>query len=78
MRIIEVDSVPKRRGNRHDLQSVIKTFVESDAKFCRIELAPDEYKSWKVCYSCLRIASKRSGHKIKVQCRNEDVYLVKE
>ncbi len=77
MKLIEVDSVPKRRS-KHDLQDVMKSFINSDSKICKVELADNDYKSWKVCYSCLRVAAIRSGLRIKVKCRGEDVYLVKE
>lgn len=78
MKIIEVDSIPKKRANRHNLQDVIKSFIESDAKFCRIELADGEYRSWRICYGCMYVAVKRSGYKIKVKCRDGNVYLVRE
>lgn len=39
MRFVEVDVLPKRKATRHNLQDMIRSFVESDAKFVKIELA---------------------------------------
>ena len=48
MRIVEVDRLPNKRASRHNLQDMIKTFVDSDAKFVKIELAEEDYKSTRV------------------------------
>ncbi len=45
MKIVEVDKLPKKRASRHDLQDIIKAFVDSDAKYAKIELAEGDYKS---------------------------------
>lgn len=78
MRIVEVDRLPKKKASRHNLQDMIKTFVDSDAKFVKIELAEEDYKSVKVCYSCMKVACGRSGYSVKVKMRDSEVYLVKE
>lgn len=78
MRIVKVDSIPKKAGTRHDLQDIIKRFVDSDAKFCKLELADGEYKSLNICYNCMHVAVKRSGTNIHVRRRGDEIYLVKE
>lgn len=78
MRIVEVDRLPKKRASRHNLQDMINGFVNSDAKFVKIELAEGDYKSVKVCYNCMKVACGRSGYSVKTKMRNNEVYLVKE
>lgn len=68
MKLIPVEAVPKRRG-RHHLQDLIEEFVRGDAQH--------DYKSEKVCRSCLGVAAKHSGHPIKVSLREGVVYLSK-
>lgn len=41
MKIVEVDKLPMRRATRHNLQDIIKGFVNSDARFVKIELAEE-------------------------------------
>lgn len=78
MRFVEVDVLPKRKATRHNLQDMIRSFVESDAKFVKIELAEGDYKSMSVCYGCLGVACRRSGYAVKAKMRDNEVYLVKE
>ncbi len=76
MKLIPVNEIPERRG-QHRLQDLIKEFAESDAKIVKIDFNNHDYKSSKVCRSCLSIAAKRSGHPIKVSIRGEEVFLSK-
>lgn len=76
MKLIPVEAVPQRRS-RHHLQDLIEEFVRSDAKVVKIDLSEHDYKSAKVCRSCLGIAAKRFGHTIKVSLREGVVYLSK-
>lgn len=76
MKLIPVGEIPGRRG-RHHLQDLIKEFVESDAKIVKIDFNDHDYKSSKVCRSCLGVAAKKSGHPIKVSIRGEEVFLSK-
>ena len=78
MKIVEVDKLPMRRATRHNLQDIIKGFVNSDARFVKIELAEGDYKSVKVCYNCMKVACGQSGYSVKTKMRNNEVYLVKE
>ena len=70
MKLIPVEAVPKRRG-RHHLQDLIEEFARSDA------FSEHDYKSEKVCRSCLGVAAKHSGYPIKVSLREGVVYLSK-
>lgn len=76
MKFIPVEAVPKRRS-RHHLQDFIEEFVRSDTKVVQIDFSEHDYKSAKVCRSCLGIAAKHSGHPIKVSLREGVVYMSK-
>ena len=72
-----VEKLPKRKRPRHRLQDFIEKFVNDDHKIAKVNLDEHDYKSLKVCYSCLRVAVQRSGRLVKVMMRGSDVYLVK-
>lgn len=76
MKLIPVESVPKRRS-RHHLQDLIEKFVNGEAKNVKIDFSDHDYKSSKVCRSCLGVAAKKSGYPIKVSIRGNDVFLSK-
>ena len=76
MKLIPVEAVPKRRG-RHHLQDLIEEFVKSDDKVVKIDFSDHDYKSAKVCLSCLGVAAKQSGYPIRVSLREGIVYLSK-
>ncbi|WP_295757853.1 hypothetical protein [uncultured Oscillibacter sp.] len=76
MKLIPVEAVPKRRG-RHHLQDLIEEFVKGDAEVVQIDFSDHDYKSAQVCRSCLGVATKKSGHPIKVSLREGVVYLSK-
>ena len=76
MKLVPVESIPGRR-TRHHLQELIEEFVNSDAKNVKIDFSSRDYKSGKVCRSCLGIAAKKSGHPIKVLIRGDEVFLSK-
>ncbi len=77
MKFIQVDSIPKRNAYRHSLQAYIDDFVNSDAQFVQIELSENDYKSYRICANCFRVAIKRSMLPIKVYVRKGNVYLGK-
>ncbi len=77
MKLTPVDSIPKRRASRHNLQDFIEEFVNSNAEFVRIDLSEHDYKSYIVCANCMRVAVKRSKRPIKVFIRDGNVYLSK-
>lgn len=76
MKLIPVETVPKRRS-RHHLQDLIEEFVNGDAKNVKVDFRDHDYKSSKVCRSCLGVAAKKSGHPIRVSLRNDEVFLSK-
>lgn len=76
MKLIPVEAVPKRRG-RHHLQDLIEEFIRSDERVVKIDFSDHDYKSEKVCRSCLGVAAKKSGYPIKVSLREGVVYLSK-
>lgn len=76
MKFVEVESIPKRRS-KHHLQDFIEEFVNSDANVVKVIFSDHDYKSSRVCRSCLGVAAKKSGHHIKVSIRGEEVFLSK-
>lgn len=76
MKLIPVESVPKRRG-KHRLQDMITGFVNSDDKIVRIDFNEHDYKSARICRSCIGSAVKRSGHPIRVSIRGNEVFMRK-
>lgn len=76
MKLIPVEFVPKRRG-RHHLQDLIEEFMRGSDKIVKIDFFERDYKSAKVCRSCLGVAAKHSGYPIKVLLREGVVYLSK-
>lgn len=77
MKLEPVEFVPKRRA-KHHLQDLIEEFVNSDAKNVKVIFSDYDYKSSKVCRSCLGIAAKTSGYQIKVSLRDGEVFLSKQ
>ena len=76
MKFEKVEFIPKRR-TKHHLQDFIEEFISSDAKIVKVIFSDEDYKSSKVCRSCLGVAVKQSGHPIKVSLRGEEVFLSK-
>ena len=76
MKLIPVESIPKRRS-KHHLQDLIEEFVNGDAKIVKVDFNDHDYKSSKVCRSCLGVAAKKSGYRLKVSLRNDEVFLSK-
>ena len=76
MKMIPVEAVPNRRP-RHHLQDFIEEFARSNDQVVMIDLDEHDYKSAKVCRSCLGVAAKKSGYPIKAKIRDGVVYLTK-
>ena len=76
MKFVEVESIPKRRA-RHHLQDFIEEFINSDAKIVKVIFSNHDYKSSRVCQSCLGVAAKKSGCRIRVSLRGDEVFLSK-
>lgn len=76
MKLIPVESVPKRRS-KHHLQDLIEEFVNGDAEIVKVDFNEHDYKSCKVCRSCLGVAAKKSGYHLRVSLRNGEVFLSK-
>jgi len=76
MKFIPVDDIPMRRS-KHDLRQFIEDFIESDAKIVKVIFSDQDYKSSRVCRSCLGVAVTKSGYNIKAVIRGEEVFLKK-
>lgn len=76
MKLVPVESLPKRRS-RHYLQDIIEEFVNSNADIVKVDFSDHDYKSAKVCRSCLGVAAKKSGYYIKAAIRDGEVFLRK-
>lgn len=77
LKMEKVEKVPEVSNSKKKLQQFIEDFVNGDAEVVKVHFEETDYKSADVCCSCLRIAITRSGHKIKVFKRGEDVYMAK-
>lgn len=77
VKLIAVDKLPTRRSN-NGILPIIEEFANSDAKIAKIEYAPTDYKSPKICQTTFYQSIKRSGYKnIKVRIRQGEIYLEK-
>lgn len=74
IKMIPVDDIPETRP-RHDLCGFIEEFV--DSKNLAVKVVFNGYKSAMTCYKSLWVAAKKSGYRIKVVIRGDDVYLRK-
>lgn len=76
MKLTYVEEVPvvQRRG-RHNLQGLIKEFVNSD--IARVDWTEKDYKNAYICRQCIARAVLISGHKIEVFKRGNEVYMMK-
>lgn len=77
MKLVKVKELPKGKASKHNLQNTIQEFVNSDDRIVKVDIDAHEYKSIRVCYSCMGVAAKRSKHPVKVHIRNGVVYLEK-
>ena len=77
MKLIPTEVLPKKKCARHDLQGLIHGFVDGGDNIVRVDITETDYKSPRVCYSCMTAAVRRSGYPVKVRIRNSQVYLVK-
>lgn len=77
LKMEKVNEVPEVSNAKKKLQQFIEEFVNDDAEVVKIHFDETDYKSAKVCCCSLRLAIIRSGHKIKVFKRGEDVYMAK-
>lgn len=76
MKLIPVESIPKRRS-KHHLQDLIEEFVNGNVEIVKVDFNDHDYKSSKVCRSCLGVVAKKSGYHLKVSLRNNEVFLSK-
>lgn len=77
MKLVFVEELPEKRRSKHRLQILIEEFANGENEVARIDLDEHDYKSPRVCYSCMLTAVKRSARRVKVRMRDNDVYLVK-
>ena len=80
MKLVEVKELPEKRCGKKDLRSMINKFVNSDAKFCRVEFVVGvDYKNIEACRSSISGAINKSGHKnVHTRVINDELYLVKK
>lgn len=77
MKFVKVNDIPKNERGWHSLQDMIEQFVNSDIKIVKVDFDEHDYKSLKSCDNSMRVAVKRSGHRVKVVQRNGELYLKK-
>lgn len=77
MKLVPTDKIPEIKRNYNKLQEIIEEFVNGPYEVVKVQLNENEYKSFEVCVSVLRVAVKRSRYSVKVIKRGNDVYLSK-
>lgn len=77
MKFVEVNEIPMNKRGWHSLQDMIEEFVNSDIKIVKVDFDRNDYKTVKSCDNSIRVAVKRSGHRVKVVQRNGELYLKK-
>ena len=80
IKIVPTNNIPEvNYCRRHDLQGLIKQFVNSDMKICEFKFdIPTDYKYTKSADNTIRVAVKCSGENIKVHIRKGRIYLEKQ
>lgn len=74
MKFVPVNELPERKQKK-SLKHVFKEFIAMNVKIARVDLTQFDYKSPKVAYSVLGLASKRHCVDIKVHIRNDEIYF---
>lgn len=80
MKFVPVENVPAPRQGwcpQHNLQHLIDEFANASVNTAKVEFTEKDYKSPKNCCNSLRKAIKKSGYKIKVLQKRNDVFLSK-
>lgn len=77
MKLTSMNELPRRKRGPHDLQGVIVSFIESGAKVAKVEIEPDEYKSFDSFCTSMHNAVKVSKRAVRVHTINHEVYLEK-
>lgn len=75
MKIVPTDRIPKK--GYHKLQDMIEEFVNGPYDLVKVQIREDEYKNAKSCCSSLYNAVKRSGYKVKICQRGNDIFMAK-
>lgn len=80
IKIVPTNNIPEANYcRRHNLQDLIKEFVNSDMKICEFKFnIPTDYKHTKSADNTIRVAVKCSGENIKVHIRKGRIYLEKQ
>lgn len=73
MRLVNVDKMTERSW--HDLQRILKEFIDSGSHLAKVILGDREYKDTKSAVRALHTAIKRSGYRIKVHQRKGEIFL---
>lgn len=77
MKLVFIEELPEKRRPKHSLQNVIDEFIDSGNEVAMIDFSDHDYKSPRVCYSCMWVAAKNSKHRVKAKMRDGGVYLVR-
>ena len=76
-----VQSLPARQRSESvsikDVQSFIEEFMDTEAKFARVDFSEYEYVDYWSAYTALWHAVKISGRPVKVRCVNMQPYFVR-
>lgn len=76
MKLVPTDRIPSKRSY-NKLQVMIEEFVKSPYDVVQVQIKEGEYKSPRACVNSLYCAVKRSGYRIKIRQRGNEIYLAK-
>lgn len=82
MKLIPVDSIPEIHkpadiNSRHDVQEMLKDFMESGIDIAEVYFKKCDYKSARVCANSIDASIRRLGYSVRVFKRGDKVYLKK-
>lgn len=77
MKLTFVEALPEVKKDRHDLQGLIKEFMDSERDFAKIEIHENDYPSLDHAYNSMWIAIRRSKRLVKAVKCSDGLYLVR-
>lgn len=79
MKLTYVDEIPKKyRRDKHNLQDLLKEFVDSGKDIARVDFNEMDYKTPSGCRKCIAKAIVISKLNVRVLKRGNEIYLMKK
>ena len=77
MKLIPVESLPKRRATKKDLRPIFEEFSKMDVNCVEVQGILEQYSSLRVAQSTLSKTAKKFGYPVKVHGMNGKIYFEK-